>query len=192
MPLSPCIELTDAQQRELLAIARLAIETGLLEQRPLALDIASLPPALCEQRGVFVTLLLGGILRGCIGSMEPDQAIGPAVADAAYGAAFRDPRFNALSRAELDTLRIEISILSRMVDIQPVDRADLLASLQPGTDGLLIADGRYRATFLPKVWDQLPLPDQFLEHLFIKAGLAADHWSASLRVQRYSTLSFSE
>jgi AmmeMemoRadiSam system protein A len=192
MRLSPFIELTGEEKRALLTIARLSIEHGLLEQKPLPVAIATQPTALCEPRGVFVTLLHGVSLRGCIGSMEPDQAMAPAIADSAYGAAFQDPRFRAVSASELDTVRIEISILSHMIELHPADRADLLNSLQPGTDGLLISDGRHRATFLPSVWEQLPEPSQFLEHLLTKAGLAHDYWSDGLRLQRYTTLTFGE
>lgn len=192
MPLSSCIELMDAERAALLDIARLSIVNGLLEQRPLSLDITSQATALRELRGVFVTLLHNGSLRGCIGSMEADCAIALAVADAAYRAAFRDPRFKPVSQAELDAVQIEISILSQLVDTHAASRADLLSSLQPGKDGLLIWQGRHRATFLPTVWEQLPEPDQFLEHLFKKAGLASDYWSDQLRVQRYTTLTFGE
>ena len=192
MPLSPCIELACTEQTALLEIARLSIANGILEQGPLAVNIARQPTALRQQRGVFVTLVQDGSLRGCIGSMEPELAIALAVADSAYSAAFRDPRFNPLGSAELDAVRIEVSVLSPMIDLYPADRADLLASLQPGTDGLLLSEGRHRATFLPTVWDQLPEPKQFLEHLLGKAGLAGDYWSDRLRVQRYTTLTFCE
>jgi hypothetical protein len=40
------------------------------------------------------------------------------------------------------------------------------------------------------VWGSLPEPLRFLGHLKLKAGLAADYWSASIRVWRYTTESF--
>ena len=89
-------------------------------------------------------------------------------------------------------MTIEISVLSALQEIQPADRESLLAQLRPGQDGLLLEDGRHRSTFLPKVWEQLPDPEQFLQQLLLKAGLPPDHWSDNLRFQHYSTLSFSE
>ena len=71
-------------------------------------------------------------------------------------------------------------------------RQALLDSLQPGIDGLLLEDRGYRSTFLPKVWEKITTPEQFLEHLCLKAGLGARHWSGTLRLHRYHTLSFAE
>ncbi len=73
----------------------------------------------------------------------------------------------------------------------PVDsEADLLARLRPGIDGLILTDGRQRATFLPAVWEDLPTPKAFVDALRRKAGLAAGHWSDTLRIERYTTESF--
>jgi AMMECR1 domain-containing protein len=63
--------------------------------------------------------------------------------------------------------------------------AELLAVLRPGQDGLVIADGERRATFLPSVWEQLPEPKTFLVHLRRKAALPDDHWSPTLLCWRY-------
>ena len=70
--------------------------------------------------------------------------------------------------------------------------ADLLKQLRPGVDGLILEEDGYRGTFLPSVWESLPRPEQFLQHLKLKAGLPSDYWSGTLRVQRYTTESFSE
>ena len=68
----------------------------------------------------------------------------------------------------------------------------LLETLVPGQDGLVLEDGYHRSTFLPKVWEQLPEPETFLGQLLLKAGLPADHWSSSMRVMRYTSLSFAD
>ena len=72
------------------------------------------------------------------------------------------------------------------------DEDDLVAQIRPGLDGLILEDGPNRGTFLPSVWEGLPDPSQFLTHLKIKAGLAANHWSAHTRVYRYRTESFGD
>ena len=61
---------------------------------------------------------------------------------------------------------------------------------QPFAVAGLEADGR-RATFLPKVWEQLPDPREFLRHLRRKAGLPETGWPADLRVSRYGATTFS-
>ena len=189
---SPCIELEFEECRQLLGIARKSISGGRRARHDTHAEQAQLSPALTVPRAVFVTLTLQGALRGCIGSMTPEFELVRAVAESAFSAAFHDPRFPPLERSEQAEVIIEISVLSDLQDIQPADRQSLLAQLRPGLDGLLLEEGRHRSTFLPKVWQQLPEPEQFLQQLLLKAGLPRDHWSDSLRFQHYSTLSFSE
>lgn len=186
-----CIELAASEQEQLLGIARGAIHIGLqgedYQHRP-----AQWPPALRAHRAVFVTLTRRARLRGCIGSIEPSGPLAEAVAESACGAAFRDPRFGQLQRDELPATRIEISVLSPMQPLAVSSREDLLSQLQPAIDGLLLQDGRHRSTFLPKVWEQLPDPEAFLEQLLAKADLPPDHWSPKLHFHRYQTHTFSE
>ena len=54
-----------------------------------------------ERRGVFVTLHVGGELRGCIGTTEGDEPLGDAVVRCAASAALHDPRFAAVRAEEL-------------------------------------------------------------------------------------------
>ena len=76
--------------------------------------------------------------------------------------------------------------------MQVSDEADLLEQLQPGKDGLVIAEGWRRATFLPKVWESLPDPRQFLGQLKMKCGLPQDYWSSRLEFLRYRTSTYAE
>jgi AMMECR1 domain-containing protein len=68
----------------------------------------------------------------------------------------------------------------------------LLSRLTPGSDGLVIIAAGRRATFLPKVWEMLPDPQQFLAALKTKCGLPEKYWSEKLEFQRYRTTSYSE
>jgi AmmeMemoRadiSam system protein A len=192
MPLSPCIELGQQQQRQLLEIARRSIEQGFATQAPLRFELADLDTELRKPAAVFVTLTEGGELRGCIGSLQADAPLAQAVANAAYNSAFRDYRFTALKQEQLQRIRIEISVLSPLQRLHPESREALLQGLQPGVDGLVIEDRGRRATFLPKVWEKIDSPADFLDHLLQKAGLAAGYWSASMSVERYRTLTFDD
>ena len=51
-----------------------------------------------EKRGVFVTLSKQGALRGCIGSILPNDSLDSCVRENALKAAFNDPRFSPVSR----------------------------------------------------------------------------------------------
>jgi AMMECR1 domain-containing protein len=79
--------------------------------------------------------------------------------------------------------------------MQPLDfdsEEQALAQLRPGVDGVVFAYGRYRSTFLPQVWEQLPKPRQFIAHLKQKAGLAPDFWAQDVKLQRYTVHKFKE
>jgi AmmeMemoRadiSam system protein A len=189
---SPSIELDVGQQAQLLDIARRSIEQGFATREPLQVPLDDLQPELCEPAAVFITLTRTGELRGCVGSLEARAALAQAVADSAFNSAFLDRRFPPLRADELPGIRIEISVLSPLQDLPAESREDLLNSLRPGIDGLVIEDLGRRSTFLPKVWESLPTPAEFVEHLMLKAGLAAGHWSRDIRVQRYVTLCFGD
>jgi AmmeMemoRadiSam system protein A len=192
MPPFPCIDLSQAQRQLLLRSARRSIELGIDTAAPLQLEIDELEPVLREPAAVFVTLTQAGNLRGCIGSLQAQDALAQAVANAAFNAALRDPRFARVGAAELDRIRIEISVLSKLQSWQPDSRESLLQGLRPGIDGLLIEDLGKRATFLPQVWEKIPSAEEFVRQLMLKAGLPASHWSSSIQLHRYQTLSFIE
>jgi hypothetical protein len=189
---SPWVDFDTGAESRLLAIARRSIESGVGANGVPRIDLAACEDSLKQKAAAFVTLTLNDALRGCVGSLEAREALARAVAEAAFNAAFRDRRFAPLGADEFDRVRIEVSVLSPMQPIQAGSRQVLLGELRPGVDGLLIEDRGHRATFLPKVWESIASADEFLDHLFIKAGLGAGHWSRHLRVHRYETHSFAE
>jgi AmmeMemoRadiSam system protein A len=157
---------------------------------PLDPDPEAFSPAVQKPGASFVTLKIHGELRGCVGSFEARLPLVQDVARNAYAAAFRDPRFPALSGGELSELDLHISLLSPLEPVPVEGRADLLRQIRPGLDGLLLEDHPHRSTFLPQVWESLPAPEDFLEELLLKAGLARDHWSDSIRFFRYQVEEF--
>lgn len=187
-------EPTDYQKHAalLLGLARASIEHGLAHGKPVPVDLSQFPAELRDDGASFVTLYRHHELRGCIGSLEPHQPLVEDIADNAFNAAFRDPRFPRLSRNELRDLELHISILTPISPLPCTSEEDLIAKLQPGRDGLVIEDGVHRGTFLPAVWESLADPRAFLRHLKQKAGLPQDYWSDSIRVYRYETISLQE
>ncbi len=180
------MSLTKSQQDQLLQLARASIGHGLETGKPLRVHLDDFPEALTLPRATFVTLERYGQLRGCIGMLEATRPLAEDVAENAFAAAFRDPRFPSLRQDELDGLDLHISILSPAQAMAFESESDLLAQLRPGVDGLILREGYRRGTFLPSVWEQLPEPAQFLRHLKQKAGLPADYWSDSIEISRYS------
>ena len=178
----------DPRARELLLrAAATAIESGFTSRdRPLP-DLPDLPEELRREQASFVTLTLAGRLRGCCGSLEARQPLVTDVWRNAQASAFRDPRFDPLQGWEWQQADLEVSVLSPLERVAVHSEVDLLRELRPGVDGLVIAWRGTRATFLPKVWEQLPGPREFLTHLKQKAGWRADFWAADVEVWRYAT-----
>jgi AmmeMemoRadiSam system protein A len=182
----------DTAGTELLRLARSSIEYGLIHEVPLPVDCGKLPREFADPAATFTTLRFEGRLRGCCGTLEAVRPLAEDVTHSAFQAAFRDVRFEPVGKHEVDTIRLEVSVLSPLETIPVSGEAELLQQLTPGVDGLVIvADGR-RATFLPKVWEMLPEPERFLAGLKAKCGLAEDYWAGSLAFQRYRTTSYVE
>jgi len=182
--------LSNDAQETLLHLAAESIRYGLEHGQPLPVNSTAYGPELQDKGASFVTLHIGGALRGCIGTLEAHRPLVVDTAHNAFAAAFSDPRFAPLSHAEFKHLDIHISVLNPAQPMDFTSEADLISQLRPGIDGLILQAGRRRGTFLPAVWESLPEPTDFVRHLKIKAGLPTDHWSDTIEVYRYTTQSF--
>ena len=185
--------LSHADRQYLLRLAREAITRRLRGEEPPSIDLDALPEPLNRDGACFVTLTKRGELRGCIGSLEPRRLLAEDVRENAVSAAFRDPRFPPVSAEELDALHVEVSVLSAPQRLPYDGPDDLVAKLRPGVDGVVIESGWNRATFLPQVWDKIPDPHQFLEHLCRKAFLSTNAYhKPGLDVYVYQVEKFEE
>ena len=172
----------------LLRIARLSIAGALGDSYETDDSAAWLQ----ELGATFVTLTQKGQLRGCIGSLQAHRSLLDDVKANAAAAALHDPRFEPLTAPELEITEIEVSLLSALQPMQFSSEANALAQLRPGVDGVVLEYGRYRSTFLPQVWEQLPDAVQFMAQLKLKAGLPAHFWAAEVKLQRYTVSKFKE
>jgi AmmeMemoRadiSam system protein B/AmmeMemoRadiSam system protein A len=171
----------------------LSIARGAIEQQLFGNGAQAPAAAWLKQPGAtFVTLTKNGELRGCIGSLESVRALGEDVAANALGAAFRDPRFPAMTPAEWPQCRVEVSLLSAPKPLRFADEADLFRQIEAGSDGLIIECDGKRATFLPQVWEDLPQKRDFLAHLIRKAGLPPDTRLTRCKVARYRVAKWME
>jgi AmmeMemoRadiSam system protein A len=184
--------LTEEDGKQLLLVARRTIEESLLNRKKNETDPAGCA-AFNEKRGTFVTLTIGGGLRGCIGHITPQEPLIEGVRVNALNAAFRDPRFRPLTLEEWERVRIEVSILTDPAPLEYSDAEDLLRKLRPGVDGVILKKGFHQATFLPQVWEQLPEAKEFLMHLCLKAGLDGNEWKkGKLEISTYQVQAFHE
>lgn len=175
--------LSTKEQESLIELAKFSIakKLGLEYPEPESFECT-------DKIATFVTLKLNGELRGCIGTLTAHRPLLEDVRENALSAAFRDPRFEPLSKDEFKDISISISLLTKPEDISFSSEEDLLSQIRPGIDGLIIRDGNHRGTFLPSVWDDLPDKELFWKYLKRKAGLPQDYWSSSMEVQRYTSV----
>lgn len=180
------------QGRILLQIARAAIARA-LKITAWTDESVDLSAQWLQQTGAtFITLTQDERLRGCIGSLQAHQPLIENVRSNAISAALHDTRFLPVTIDELESLSIEVSLLSALQPIRFVSESDALRQLRPGMDGIMLEYGIYRSTFLPQVWDSLPRSREFLAQLKIKAGLHADFWDGNLQLSRYTVQKWRE
>ena len=149
-------------------------------------------PFLEKDGAAFVTLKSNGELRGCIGSIVPHRTLFEDVIHNALSAGFSDPRFNPLHVDELDSLNIEVSVLSKPTKLEYENFKDLCKKVIPNIDGLILEHEQYRGTFLPQVWEQLQTPELFLEHLSQKAGADISIYKKHPTIYRYKVEAIEE
>lgn len=179
-PLSP------AERAALLGVARGAVLHHLGVAPAPALPETG---ALAEARGAFVSLYVGGELRGCIGSFRPLGSLCVTVARMAVAAASEDPRFPSLRADEVGDLQVMVSALG-----PPAKLADPGREVEVGRHGLLVKKGWNRGALLPRVatehgWDART----FLGQTCLKAGLPPSAWrDADCEVEAFEAEEFGE
>jgi len=179
-------------QKILLKLARNTLESYLKNRTLPQIDISSIPSTLKEKRGCFVTLHKKGELRGCIGSLLPQEELYKCVMRNAINAALRDLRFKPVSYDELKDIDIEVSVLTLPKILEFKTPEELLDKISK-KDGIILKSGIHQATYLPQVWEQIPHKELFLSHLCLKAGLPFECWkSLDIEIKTYQAQVFSE
>lgn len=176
----------DPTEREwLLSLARNTIQRFMTtETAPLARS--DIPVLQCCQ-GAFVTLKENGVLRGCVGHMSQDRPLCQVVGAMALQAAFNDRRFPPLEEKELESIEIEVSVLT------PYKQVEGPEAIQVGRDGVVLRKDSRSAVFLPQVaveqgWDR----HEMLAQLCRKAGLGEDCWSEDAQFYTFQAEIFGE
>ena len=179
------------QRRRLLELARQAVGHAAHREPLPALAVQSEAEVLRRPGCAFVTLTEAGLLRGCIGGLEPRLPLAEDVWEHAYAAACDDFRFEPVQPSELAHIEVEVSVLTPPHEIAYEGPEDLERKLRPGVDGVILSAGIRRATFLPQVWEKIPDTVEFLDRLSDKAGLPAAAWRhGEVSVQVYQVVSF--
>ncbi len=133
-----------------------------------------------KKLGCFTTIKSnddGKALRGCIGFPEPVYALSKALPESAIAAATRDPRFPSVSPNELNSILLEINILTAPKIIEARSPVDIPKKVSVGNDGLILRWSFGLGLLLPQVakeygWDA----EDFLCNVAMKAGAPPDQW----------------
>jgi uncharacterized protein (TIGR00296 family) len=150
-----------------------------------------------EKFGVFCTLSKQGELRGCIGYPTPDYRLGEALTTATKHSALEDPRFPPVQASEIESISIEITVLTPPKKLEVNSPDEYFTLIKIGRDGLIASKGPYhRGLLLPQVpVEQKWTVEEFLNHTCMKAGIfPLDSWKNidEVTIERFQGKIFSE
>lgn len=112
---------------------------------------------------VFVTIEVGGQIRGCRGSLVTrSRTLDEEIVLAARGAAAHDPRYKPLTKDELKTFKVTVTIVESQIPISDV-------TTLTAADGLALQSGSKWGIVLP--WEGKD-PQVRLDWAYKKAGVA--------------------
>ncbi|MBL4679385.1 MAG: AmmeMemoRadiSam system protein B [Pseudomonadales bacterium] len=183
-------EFSTPPRQQIIQLARHSILHGLTRKSSFNIELSAYSERLKLEGASFITININGQLRGCIGSLEAHRPLLLDIAHNAQAAAFKDPRFPSLTIEEFQNIEILASILSRPQALGIMSFDELLETIRPGIDGIILEENGRGATYLPSVWKQLPSAPDFIRSLRQKAGLPTDSWQ-NCQIQRYTTEEFS-
>ena len=161
--------LTEEEKKELLGLARNTVTEYVTNGKVPEIEMKN--PKLKADGAVFVTIKRNGLLRGCIGHIQPTMPLYQSVIRNAAAACSSDRRFTPMKKDELKDMDVEVSVLSPLEPLKDVK------NVQVGKHGLVIVKGMQSGLLLPQVaqelgWDR----ETFLEQICAKAGLPGGAW----------------
>lgn len=175
---------TEEEKEILLATATESIKRSILKSKSDEMEKLFVPRNLGEFFTCFVTIKKNGKLRACMGHTYPNSSLLVEVKEVAKLAATQDYRFGPIEKTELDSLEIEITILSRFYKVFDI------SEIKIGRDGLFIRYENSTGLLLPQVatennWDI----NTYMEHLCKKAGLPEDYYmKPDVEIYRFSSI----
>jgi len=125
-------------------LAKEAVESYIKERKVIK-PSENLPREFLERKaGVFVTIMEGKELRGCIGTYLPTQDnIALEIIQNAISAATEDYRFNSIQKTDLNSLSYSVYILSEPVLVKNQ------SELNPRKFGIIVKTARGSGLLLP-------------------------------------------
>lgn len=153
---------------EYVRLARKTLESYVLQgdkiERP---DV--LPAEMLDNRaGVFVSLKMNGQLRGCIGTVSATTAsVADEIIQNAISAGFEDPRFNPVTKKELNKIQYSVDVLKESEPIESINSLDVKKY------GVIVRKGMKSGLLLPNL-DGVDTPEEQVSIALKKAGINPD------------------
>ena len=118
-----------------------------------------------KRAGVFVSLKIGGMLRGCIGTIGPVRVnVAEEIIYNAISAGTQDPRFPTVRTEELKELVYSVDVLGAPEKIDSMEKLDVKRY------GVIVTSGFRRGLLLPDL-EGVDTPEQQVEIALQKAGI---------------------
>ena len=162
-------------RQALLDISRTTLESYINQNQIPVVSDKGLGKFVKEPAGAFVSLYMGGKLRGCIGRFLAKKPLYLVVQEMTIASATRDTRFVPVESSELAYISIELSVLTPLQKVEGIDEIVL------GRHGIYMTRGARSGTYLPQVAVQTGWSlEEFLGHCAReKAGIGWDGWKSA-------------
>jgi len=159
------LNLIKSNEDEFVSLARKSLESyiAINEKVDRSKDIPS--DMTKNKAGVFVSLYMNGQLRGCIGTISPTtDSIADEIIQNAISAGLEDPRFNPVSKNELNKIVYSVDVLGEAEPINSMEELD------PQRYGVIVSKGRKRGLLLPNL-EGINTPKEQVSIALKKAGI---------------------
>lgn len=121
-----------------------------------------------NRAGVFVSLKLNGLLRGCIGTISATtESIADEIIQNAISAGLEDPRFNPVTKKELYKIQYSVDVLKEAEPITAMNELDTKKY------GVIVKKGRKSGLLLPNL-EGIDTPEKQVSIALKKAGINPD------------------
>jgi AmmeMemoRadiSam system protein A len=118
-----------------------------------------------ERAGVFVTIKKDNLLRGCIGTIDPEESsIAGEIIRNAVSAGTKDPRFNPVRKDELKDIVYSVDVLGKAEIIKSIDELDIKEY------GVIVSKGFKMGLLLPDI-EGVDTPEDQVNIAMQKAGI---------------------
>ena len=174
------LSLRRSNESYLVQLARDSLESK-ISGKSMSMDINQAPPEFKKQAGVFVCIKKQGRLRGCIGTIFPQQkSIAAEAVTNAVSAGLDDHRFSRVRPEELPELVYSVDVLT---DPEPINSIN---ELDPLKYGVIVRSGHKTGLLLPNL-EGIDSPEQQVEIAREKAGIRA---SEDISLERFEVIRY--